>query len=275
MRPPPVVLSVAGSDSSCGAGAQADLKTFGAHGCHGLTAITCVVSEVPGKVEDLQPIRPLLVASQVAILRRTFPVAAAKTGMLYSAAIVNAVAGELEKLRCPVVVDPVMVASSGDPLLAPGAVKACTERLFPHATLVTPNLDELSLLVGRPIRHLREMEEAGWALADAFGCAFLLKGGHLGGRTATDLLVQEGTITRFDAPFVTGVSTHGTGCTYSAAIAANLAWGKPLVESVGRAKDFITAAIRHSFRWKTIQALNQIAPAPAPAAPRRQETGSR
>jgi len=250
------VLTIAGSDNSAGAGIQADLKTFSAHGCFGLTAVTCVVSEIPGLVAGIQPVRSRLVQSQIELSLDAFPVRAAKTGMLYSTEIVRATTTALYGRGFPIVVDPVMVASSGDPLLKPSAIKACRELLFPLATLITPNLDELSLLAGRPIPNLKAMREAGKELSQTFGCSFLLKGGHLKGRRAVDLLVSPEGLEEFSEDFVQNVSTHGTGCTYSAAITANLANGKSLQESVAASKAYITAAIRQHLQWPKTQALN-------------------
>jgi hydroxymethylpyrimidine/phosphomethylpyrimidine kinase len=257
MKEPPVVLSIAGSDNSCGAGAQADLKTITSLGGYAQTAITCVVAEVPGAVEAIQPVRPAVVAAQVRLSLEAFPVAAAKTGMLFSRAIIRAVADVLATVpNLPLVVDPVMVASSGDPLLRPAAIAAYRRLLFPRAAVVTPNLDELRILSGKPCRDLAGMEAAGRGLVDRHGCPFLLKGGHLGGRVATDILVTASGSERFSAPFCGGVDTHGTGCTYSAAIAAGLARGLPLGEAVARAKEFITAAIGGSLRWGKTAALD-------------------
>ncbi len=255
-RARPVVLTVAGSDSSCGAGAQADLKTFQAHGCYGLTSITCVVSEVPGRVEEIRAMPPRMVSSQTRLSLEAFPVAAAKTGMLFSATIVKAVAACLQHTKIPLVVDPVMVASSGDALLELPAISAYKTHLFPLATVVTPNLDELSLLVGYQVKNQREMRKAGIALSREFGCAFLVKGGHLRGDTAIDILVRGEECDEFASPFVRGVSTHGTGCTYSAAIAAGLAKGLGLRESVASAKRYVTAAISGTLRWGITQALD-------------------
>lgn len=254
----PVVLTIAGSDNSCGAGAQADLKTITALGGYAQTAITCVVAEIPGKVTAIQPVRPEMVAEQVRLSLSAFPVGAVKTGMLYSTAIIRAVADELEKQpgRIPLVVDPVMVASSGDPLLKKSAVAAYQKRLFPLAALVTPNLDELRVLSGKPCRDLGEMKEAGKGLVEEFGVPFLLKGGHLRARLAVDVLMMAGESVEFHAPFVRGADTHGTGCTFSAAIATGLAGGFSLPEAVGRAKAYITEAIETRLRWKKTTALN-------------------
>jgi len=254
-RQRPVALTIAGSDNSAGAGAQADLKTFTHFGCYGLTAITCVVAEVPGKVSAIQPIKPEIVAEQIALSLEAFPVAAAKTGMLYSKAIIEAAAEALEGWDLPLVIDPVMVASSGDPLLEKSAIAAYERLLFPRATLVTPNLDELKILAARPVGNLAQMKAAGQALVDRYGCAFLLKGGHLRQKMAVDYLATPQGFEEFSAPFVRGIETHGTGCTYSSAIAANLALGQSLPKAVAAGKKFITQAIGDSLHWGKTCAL--------------------
>jgi len=257
MPPPPVVLTIAGSDNSCGAGIQADVKAITALGGYAQTAVTCVVAEVPGRVEAIQPLRPALVAAQIRLSLEAFPVAAAKTGMLFSRGIIRAVAGALAAVPdLPLVVDPVMVASSGDPLLEPAAIAAYRRELFPRATLVTPNLDELRILSGMPCRNLEEMEGAGRQLVERHGCGFLLKGGHLGGRIATDILVTTVGNRRFSAPFRRGLATHGTGCTFSAAIATGLALGLSLEAAVELGKRHVTAAIRAGLRWGPTTALD-------------------
>ena len=270
MSSPPVILSIAGSDNSAGAGAQADLKTMSALGTYGVTAITCVVAEVPGQVSAIQPVEPEIVAAQIRLLFDAFPIAAVKTGLLHSRAIIATVADILlssfviRHSPLPLVVDPVMVATSGDPLLQADAIALYRERLFPLATLITPNLDETSALLGRPVTSLAEMRRAGEELTARYGTAFLLKGGHLRGTTATDLLFAGGEVLEFSAPFVPGVSTHGTGCTYSAAIAAGLGQGLALPSAVAAAKRFVTAAVTHFHRWekngRTTDALNHFAP---------------
>ncbi len=254
----PVVLTVAGSDNSAGAGIQADLKAISHFRCYGLTAVTCVVAEVPGKVSAIQAIKPAIVAEQVALSLKAFPVAAAKTGMLFSTPIIEAVAGALAGREFPLVIDPVMVATSGDPLLKKSAVAAYRKLLFPMATLVTPNLDELRILSGFEIRNLREMKDAGRSLVDRYGCAFLLKGGHLRGKTAVDYLATEKGFEEFSAPFMRGVDTHGTGCSYSSSVAANLALGKSLSASVAASKKYITKAIGQHLRWGRTHALEHF-----------------
>jgi hydroxymethylpyrimidine/phosphomethylpyrimidine kinase len=257
-RGKPVVLTIAGSDNSAGAGAQADLKTISYFGCYGLTAITCVVAEVPGKVSAIQAMPPDIVAEQVSLSLSAFPVAAAKTGMLFSSAIVEAVADALAGSGQKLVVDPVMVASSGETLLKKSAIQAYRRALLPLATLVTPNLDESRILAGREIRSLAEMKEAGKSLVERYGCAFLLKGGHLRGKMAVDVLVTASGLEEFAAPFVKGVTTHGTGCTYSAAVASGLANGRPLGEAVSVAKRYVTESIEKSLRWGKTHALDHF-----------------
>lgn len=260
----PVVLTIAGSDNSAGAGVQADLKTISALGGYCLTAITCVVAEVPGKVSAIQPMTPDIVAEQIRLSLAAFPVAAMKTGMLYSREIMEAVLQSTIDHRqstIPLVVDPVMVATSGDPLLREDAIALYRERLLPRATIATPNLDEARVLLGTPIPDLEAMRAAGPALVAKFGCAFLIKGGHLGASIATDLLFQrDGAVHEYSAPFVPGVSTHGTGCTYSAAIATGLARGLNLPAAVGEAKQFVTRAITSFLRWGSTDALHHFAP---------------
>ncbi|PYL25929.1 MAG: bifunctional hydroxymethylpyrimidine kinase/phosphomethylpyrimidine kinase [Verrucomicrobia bacterium] len=266
-RTAPVALTIAGSDSSAGAGIQADLKTFSALGVYGLTAVTCVVAEIPGKVSRIEPVNTEIVREQIAVLSRNFPIAAAKTGLLYSAEIVETVARALVDLsansakRFPLVIDPVIVATSGDQLLEPKAIELYEKELFPLATLLTPNLDEAEKLVGEPIRDLKAMRKAGKELQQKYRVSILLKGGHLAGGDAVDLLFADEKIREFSSPFIRGVATHGTGCTYSAAIAAGIASGLPLEDAIGRAKKFVTASIAQHFRWmsssrKNLDALN-------------------
>jgi hydroxymethylpyrimidine/phosphomethylpyrimidine kinase len=255
IRTIPVVLSVAGSDSSAGAGIQADVKTFSARGVYGLTAVTCIVAEIPGKVSRIEPVSAKIVSEQIKVLTRSFPIAAIKTGMLCSAEIVSAVAKAILNLdkvsaaRTPLVVDPVFVATSGDPLLEPEAIETYAKELFPLASLITPNLDEARRLLAAKIKDRRSMRVAGKELAAKFGTAILLKGGHLPGECAIDLLFANGKVVEFSAPFVHGVATHGTGCTYSAAITAGLARGLSLEKAIGEAKKFVTEAIMRHFRW--------------------------
>ncbi len=262
-RPVPVALTIAGSDCSSGAGLQADLKTFGALGVYGLTVVTCVVAEVPGRVSRISPVEAGIVREQIELLLAHFPVGAIKTGLLCSPEIVEMVASVLEGAPdIPLIVDPVMVATSGDALLQPAAVEIYRQRLFPRAMLVTPNMAETAALIGTPVSNLSEMRAAGEQLARKFGTRFLIKGGHLAGEKAIDLLCDGDRFMEFSAPLVKGVSTHGTGCTYSAAIAARLASGDDLHAAIAQAKEFVSRAIAGLLRWETsageVDALNHF-----------------
>ena len=251
----PVALTIAGSDSSAGAGIQADLKTFGALGVYGLTAITGIVAETPGLVSEIEAVSAEMVRAQMEVLLKSFPIAAIKTGLLFSGEIVSAVAQTLRahatRATIPLVIDPVMVATSGDLLLRDDAMDAYERELFPLAALVTPNLDEAARLLGEPIADLQAQHTAGARLTEKYRIPVLLKGGHLSGQDAIDLLFVAGNVVEFSAPFSRGIATHGTGCTYSAAITAGLASGLSLEEAVRRAKKFVTATIAQHLSWKT------------------------
>jgi hydroxymethylpyrimidine/phosphomethylpyrimidine kinase len=258
----PVALSVAGSDSSAGAGIQADLKTFSALGVYGLTAITCIVAEIPGKVSRIEPVSAKIVRQQIEVVAKNFEIAAIKTGLLCSAEIVSAVAktfrdkARMFETQIPLIIDPIIVATSGDHLLEQAAIETYKKELFPLASLITPNVDEAEQLLGTKIKDRQSMHRAGEELEKRFGTAILLKGGHLAGDRAVDLLFANGKILEFSAPFVRGVATHGTGCTYSAAITAGVAKGLSLEKAITQAKKFVTEAIRKRFEWDRLHALN-------------------
>jgi hydroxymethylpyrimidine/phosphomethylpyrimidine kinase len=251
----PVAISIAGSDNSGGAGIQADLKTFTHFNVYGQTVVTCVVAEVPGKVVSIQPVERAVIRDQLNLSLSHFPVAAIKTGMLYSREIIDLVCAACEaiseKERPFLVVDPVMVASSGDPLLKADALERYKSRLFPLANLITPNLDEAAVILGTKLDTVSRMREAAAELYHEYHVPFLLKGGHLKSAQAVDVLIDFDGLHEFSEPYQHGVSTHGTGCTYSAAIAANLALGRPLKEAVRVTKKYITRAIKDSFHWHT------------------------
>ena len=250
----PIALTIAGSDSSGGAGIQADLKTFSALGVYGASVITALTAQNTTGVRAVHVAPVEIVTAQIEAVFADLAVAAVKTGMLANAAVLTAVAQALDcRPGMALVVDPVMVATSGDRLLDRLAVEAMLELLLPQATLLTPNLPEAAVLLdGRPARSLAEMEEQARALI-GFGCgAVLLKGGHLASSTrapnvlATDVLVlDDGSCERIEAPWITTANTHGTGCTLSAAITAFLAGGVALPEAVRRAKAYLTAALEH------------------------------
>lgn len=255
-----VYLSVAGSDCSAGAGLQADLKTGFALGCYPLTAVTCVVNEVPGKVAGIVPMAADFVAAQVRLCLDSFPVAAVKLGMLYSPQIVRAVAAELRGTGLPVVTDPVMIATAGEPLMLREAVQAYEEELMPLTTVLTPNCDELAALLPNcpPLSDADALQAAAEKLCARYGCAVLAKGGHLGGGVCTDVLAQPGGVPsrRWQHPRTQGVSTHGTGCTLSSALAAHLAMGLSLEEATERSLAYVSSAIARSHRLGTQWALN-------------------
>jgi hydroxymethylpyrimidine/phosphomethylpyrimidine kinase len=247
-----VAVSVAGSDNSGGAGIQADLKTFTHFKVYGVTVVTCVVAEVPGKVLSIQQVEPGVIQDQLEVSLSYFPVSSLKTGMLYDRINIDLFCDAYEGIpdRRPfLVVDPVMIASSGDPLIQPDAVERYKARLFSLANLVTPNLDEAAVVLGRKLESISEMREAAFRLYEQYRVPFLLKGGHLRTNAATDLLIDSDGLKEFSEPYIFGLSTHGTGCTYSAAIAANMALGLTLYDAVSRAKKYITHAIADSFRW--------------------------
>jgi hydroxymethylpyrimidine/phosphomethylpyrimidine kinase len=246
----PAVLTIAGSDSGGGAGIQADLKTFAALGVHGTCAITCITAQNPKEVTAIQGATPNLVQAQILTVLEELPPAAIKTGMLYSNAIIRAVADALKDHTLPpMVVDPVMVATSGACLLKPNAIRTLTELLFPLATLITPNRDEAALLLQRELNEVEDLRQAARDLHARFGCAVLVKGGHLKGlKSAIDCLYSPKAELLIEAPFIRGIHTHGTGCTTAAAIAAFLAQGQSLAKAVENAKNYVSRAIAQSRR---------------------------
>jgi hydroxymethylpyrimidine/phosphomethylpyrimidine kinase len=243
MKRPPRLLTIAGSDSGGGAGIQADLKTFAAHGGFGMSVVTAITAQNTVAVTAVHPVPPAVVAAQLRAVIDDLGVDAVKVGMLGGAAITSVVAEALAALGAtPIVVDPVMVAKSGAVLLADEAVAALVASLLPLATVVTPNLPEAERLAGGPIRDDVEAVEAARRIARA-GCAVLLKGGHREGAEVVDLLVSGDAVHRFAHPRQETRATHGTGCTLSAAIAARLARGEPLPRAVEGAISYLQAAI--------------------------------
>ena len=246
----PVVLTIAGSDSGGGAGIQADLRTFTRFGVHGLSCLTCLTAQNPKGVRGVLPVNPRFLRLQLEAASQELPPQAAKTGMLYSASLIREVVAWRRAYRAlPLVVDPVMVSTSGAQLLKATAIRQLCDQLFPLASLITPNLDEAAVLLGWAVRHEEELEEAARQIHGRWGCPVLLKGGHLRGvPDAVDVFWDGCTQRRLKAPFVRGISTHGTGCTYSAAIVARVALGDGLEEAVRIAKRHVTACIRGSVR---------------------------
>lgn len=240
-----IALTIAGSDSGGGAGIQADLKTFSALGVYGASAITALTAQNTLGVQGIHNAPPSFVAQQILSVLSDLDVRAIKIGMLSNAAIIMAVADLLRKNRhIPVVLDPVMVAASGDALLEADAMSALKTSLLPLAAVVTPNLPEASLLCGLPVaRDEDEMIAQGHRLLDLGAASVLVKGGHGEGLESTDVLIAPGWVRRYPAARLATQNVHGTGCTLSAAIAAGLAKDLPLVEAVAAAKTYVTAAI--------------------------------
>ncbi len=257
MKSFPIALTIAGSDSGGGAGIQADMKTFTALGCHGTTAITCITAQNPKGVSGIQPIRADMVRRQIEAIFAELPPCAVKTGMLFSAEIIHTVADFFAHgKRPPLVVDPVMVATSGAVLLKPSAISALKRELLPLAALVTPNLDEAELLTERKLSSVEHLKQAAVELYERHGCAVLVKGGHLKLREAIDVFYDGRAVRELKVRRINGVSTHGTGCTYSAAIASHLAHGETLFAAVEHAKRFITTAISESYKAGKHPVLN-------------------
>ena len=239
-----VALTIAGSDSGGGAGIQADLKTFHQFGVFGTSVVTAVTAQNTVGVLAWQALPAELVTRQIDALADDLPPAAVKSGMLGSAELVETVAAGIARRRLPsYVLDPVMVATSGDRLIDRDAEQLIGRRLVPLARLVTPNLEEAAILTGREVRTPADMERAGRALLELGAQAALVKGGHLPGNDVVDVLMSDGMVRRFSRPRLDTTSTHGTGCTLSAAITAGLAHGRPLERSVEDALDFVQRAI--------------------------------
>ncbi|HEY6167573.1 MAG TPA: bifunctional hydroxymethylpyrimidine kinase/phosphomethylpyrimidine kinase [Verrucomicrobiae bacterium] len=253
----PIALTIAGSDSGGGAGIQADLKTFAALGVHGTSAITCLTAQNPRGVRGVQPASARIVRQQIEAVFDEVPPRAVKTGMLFSSDIIREVVRFFARgKRPPLIVDPVMVATSGARLLNASALKALTTGLLPLAALATPNRHEAEVLVGKPLRSVDDLRLAAPEIHTRFGCAALVKGGHLKvWGDAVDVFYNGEREMLLGAPFVEG-PTHGTGCTLSAAIAGYVALGCDLPYAVQMAKKFITLAIKQSVRAEGHSVLN-------------------
>ena len=247
-REVPVAITIAGVDSGGGAGIAADLKAFAAMGVHGAVAVTSVTAQNTLGVTAIHDLPPDMVAEQIRVVADDIGVDAGKTGMLSNSGIIEAVAREVGRLGFPLVVDPVMVAKSGAPLLREDAVETLKSKLLPLAKLVTPNRMEAERLVGYRIESLEDARRAARDIAERYGPeAVIVKGGHLGGSESVDVLYWRGSYREFRAPRVEGC-THGTGCAFSAAIAAGLAKGLSLPDAVAEAKRLITLAIDYGIR---------------------------
>lgn len=256
-------MTIAGSDCCAGAGAQADLKTFQHFRVHGVTAITSVVSETPKVVEAVHPLPVEIICSQISLLLKSYAVASIKTGMLHNKEVIECVVSCLEPYpNIPLIVDPVMVASSGCPLIEEDAIEAYRNSLFTRATLITPNLAEAETLLRSPIDSFDAMQQAALQLSLEYGCSVLLKGGHFQSESeeCVDILCEGEILIPLCHPRLPNADTHGTGCSLAAAITAGVALGLPGRESVERAIAYISTALASRYRFEqpqVIEALNQ------------------
>jgi hydroxymethylpyrimidine/phosphomethylpyrimidine kinase len=248
----PIAVTIAGSDSGGGAGIQADLKTFSALGVYGASVIAALTAQNTRGVRAIHDVPPAFITEQIDAVFSDLAVGAVKIGMLSQPKVIEAVAAGLERWQqTNVVLDPVMVAASGDRLLAPAAIDVLRRVLIPRTLVITPNLPEAAALLDGPVaRNEAEMREQAQRLLKLGPQAVLLKGGHADGAESVDLLVQSTTVARLAAERIATDNTHGTGCTLSSAIAAGLAKGQDLATAVRKAKDYVTAAIKASDRIK-------------------------
>lgn len=239
----PTVLTIAGSDCSGGAGIQADLKTMTAYGTYGMSVITALTAQNTTGVYGIHNVPPEFVGQQIDCVFTDIPPAAVKIGMVSQAAVIDVIAQRLCQYHGKnVVLDPVMVSTSGSRLLEEEAVESLTKNLFPCAMVITPNIPEAEVLLGSSIRSSEDMEQAAVTLSERYGVSVLLKGGHQV-EDASDVLCQEGKVTWFHGTRIDNPNTHGTGCTLSSAIASGLALGKSLTDSIAAAKTFLSAAL--------------------------------
>jgi hydroxymethylpyrimidine/phosphomethylpyrimidine kinase len=267
----PRVLSIAGSDSGGGAGIQADLKTFAALGCYGMTAITALTAQNTCGVRSIHGVPPQMLRDQIDAVIEDIGAHAVKIGMLHAPEIVRTVAEAIDRHALPnVVFDPVMVATSGAVLIEQAATDALVRELFPRSALITPNLDEAGLLVGRPLRSTDDMARAARQLREQGARAVLVKGGHLPGDAVIDLLLTaDGEMHWMEGERIPSPNTHGTGCTLSSAIAAHLALGASLTEAVEGGRAFVRAALAAGAEVRTGQGGGPLNHGHAPIATRR------
>jgi hydroxymethylpyrimidine/phosphomethylpyrimidine kinase len=243
--PPPIVLTIAGFDPSSGAGVTADIKTLAAHGCYGVACITALTVQSTQGVKAVAPVPANLVAETLAELAGDLSPAAIRVGMLGSAGVAQEVAGFLKTQSCPLVLDPVLRSSSGAELLDAEGVAVLSTQLLPLATVITPNLAEAAALTGLEVGSLEQMKAAAARLHDAGARNVVITGGHLA--APVDLLSEGGRLTEFPGERIESRSTHGTGCAFATALAANLARGRSLAESVARAQAYVRAAIAAAY----------------------------
>ena len=242
----PAVLTIGGSDSGGCSGIQADLKTFSNLNVYGTSVITCITAQTPTEFRAIEGISANMVTEQIRAVSNGFPIAAAKTGMLYSSSIIERVARADVNQGIPIlVVDPQMITNSGARLMKAEAITALKEMLLPLARVITPNIHEAEILAGHTISSVEDMQTAARNIGDTYDVACILKGGHLEGKEIIDILYDENEIFSFAATRVNVPETHGAGCAFSAALTANLAHGKLMFEAVELAKEFVRSALEH------------------------------
>lgn len=239
----PVVLSIAGSDPSGGAGIQADLKSISAFGVYAAASITAITVQNTVGVQSVHPLSSELVSAQIHAVLNDLSVGAVKIGMVYNKAIVQAIVEALQKYNGPIVYDPVLISTSGHKLVSPDTLQTIIQTLIPRCTLITPNLHEAKLLSNMPIDSIDDMEKIAQKLSLQYDTSFLIKGGHLNGTAMCDILYHNTHFYHYTLPKVNSRNLHGTGCTLSSAIAAALSLGNPLEEAIGWAKDYVNHAI--------------------------------
>lgn len=255
-------MTIAGSDSGGGAGIQADLKTFSALGIYGTTIITAITAQNFNKITDMKVLSPETVENQIKAVLHSYPIKAIKTGLLYSEdiidCIVNTISKPLKEKDIKLIVDPVMVSTSGMQLLTPLAIEKIQNSLFPIASLITPNIPEAEFIIDKKIKTVDDMKDALKTMFDLFHVPILLKGGHLANK-ATDILLINNDFNIFENEIIEGINTHGSGCTLSAAIASYLSIGYSLLESVKFAKDYLTASLNNPLEInENIKIINQF-----------------
>ena len=257
MKRQPIALTIAGSDSGGGAGIQADVKTFEYHHVFGTSVITCVTAQNPEGVFGIQAIEPDIVYKQLDAVTGFFSIDSIKTGMLYSTEIIDVVLQFIKKKKYHLVVDPVMVATSGAKLLLDSSIHKITEELIPLSTVYTPNADEASILLGKPITLQDNLEDVAYQLYKKYHTPVLLKGGHLtDGMEAKDIFHNGSMVHTFRSKYYANVNSHGTGCTYSSAIAAFLAKGFSLLDSIQNSKTYIDLTFYNHYHLGKTTSLN-------------------
>tara|TARA_B100000965_G_scaffold392925_1_gene403061 strand:+ start:1650 stop:2459 length:810 start_codon:yes stop_codon:yes gene_type:complete len=244
-EPPPIALTIAGSDPSGGAGIQCDLKVFQALGVYGLSAVSCITSQVPGVMKTIHPLQREQIISQISLLKSNYPISAIKLGLLHNSDIIKSVIDTLDSFDVcpPVIIDPIIKSSSGMLILEKEALELYKKNLIPRAELYTPNIPEGNSLINKKFSCEFDLANA---LYSEFGTPLLLKGGHLDKKIATDIFINKEGLTKFESPMIKNCESHGTGCFYSAAICAHVAIGLDMKKAISKSKTYINRALINS-----------------------------